>query len=224
MKILLAEDEMDLNRIIYKQLTRLGHQVDACFDGEEAMDYLRVSEYDVAVLDIMMPKADGYKVLKYIRAHKAHLPVLFLTARDSIEDRVKGLDAGANDYLIKPFSFDELAARIRAISRTKSHTEDNTLRVGDLELNPLSRIVKRGEKEISLSGKEFDLLEYMMRNEGIILSRDKIENHIWNYDYEGGTNVIDVYISYLRKKIDEGYDNKMIYTVRGIGYVLRNKT
>lgn len=223
MKILLAEDEKDLNYIIKKQLLRLGHNVDTCLDGMEAMDYLAVSDYDVAILDIMMPKADGYQVLKYIREHKENLPVLFLTAKDSIEDRVRGLDLGANDYLVKPFAFEELAARIRAITRTTSHTGANVLKVGDLELDILSRIVKRAGKEITLSTKEFDLLEYMMRNSGIILSREKIENHIWNYDYDGGTNVIDVYISYLRKKIDESHTDKLIHTVRGIGYVLRVK-
>lgn len=223
MKILLAEDEKDLNYIIKKQLLRLGHNVDTCLDGMEAMDYLAVSDYDVAILDIMMPKADGYQVLKYIREHKENLPVLFLTTKDSIEDRVRGLDLGANDYLVKPFAFEELAARIRAITRTTSHTGANVLKVGDLELDILSRIVKRAGKEITLSTKEFDLLEYMMRNSGIILSREKIENHIWNYDYDGGTNVIDVYISYLRKKIDESHTDKLIHTVRGIGYVLRVK-
>lgn len=223
MKILLAEDEKDLNYIIKKQLLRLGHNVDTCLDGMEAMDYLAVSDYDVAILDIMMPKADGYQVLKYIREHKENLPVLFLTAKDSIEDRVRGLDLGANDYLVKPFAFEELAARIRAITRTTSHIGANVLKVGDLELDILSRIVKRAGKEITLSTKEFDLLEYMMRNSGIILSREKIENHIWNYDYDGGTNVIDVYISYLRKKIDESHTDKLIHTVRGIGYVLRVK-
>ena len=224
MKILLAEDERDLNNIIKKQLLLLNYNVDTCFDGEEAMDFVTANDYDIVILDIMLPKADGYKVLKYIREYKKDLPVLFLTAKDSIEDRVKGLDLGANDYLIKPFAFDELAARIRAGTRTNFHNGKDLLKVGDLELDVSKRLVKRGGEEINLSAKEFDLLEYMMRNSGIILSREKTENYIWSYDYEGGTNLIDVYISYLRKKIDEGYEEKMIKTVRGVGYVLRAKS
>ena len=217
MKILLAEDERDLNNIIKKQLLLLKYNVDNCFDGEEAMDFIAVNDYDAVILDIMLPKADGYKVLKYIREVKKDMPVLFLTAKDSIEDRVKGLDMGANDYLVKPFAFDELAARIRAITRTNFHSEKDVLKVGDLELDVSKRLVKRADKEINLSTKEFDLLEYMMRNSEII------ENYIWSYDYEGGTNLIDIYISYLRKKIDDGYEEKMIKTVRGVGYVLRAK-
>ncbi len=221
MKVLLAEDEKDLNKIITKQLIALSYTVDSCFDGVEAMDYLAVSDYDVAVLDIMMPKADGYKVLEYIRKHKGSLPVLCLSAKDSIEDRVKGLDLGANDYLVKPFSFDELSARLRALTRSNAHIGKGVLKISDLELDTITREVRRGERLISLSVKEFELLEYMMRNSGIILSREKIENYIWNYDYEGGSNLIDVYISYLRKKIDEGEQHKLIQTVRGVGYVLK---
>lgn len=224
MKILLAEDEKDLNKIIVKQLTSLSYNVDSCFDGVAAMDLVEENDYDIAILDIMLPKADGYKILQFIRKKKSELPVLFLTAKDAIEDRVKGLDMGANDYLIKPFAFDELAARIRALTRTAFHSDANVLKVADLTLNLSTREVKRAGNEINLSAKEFDLLEYLMRNSGIILSREKIENYIWSYDYEGGTNLIDVYISYLRKKIDEGYEEKMIQTVRGVGYVLRSKT
>ena len=176
MKILLAEDERDLNNIIKKQLLLLKYNVDNCFDGEEAMDFIAVNDYDAVILDIMLPKADGYKVLKYIREVKKDMPVLFLTAKDSIEDRVRGLDMGANDYLVKPFAFDELAARIRAITRTNFHSEKDVLKVGDLELDVSKRLVKRADKEINLSAKEFDLLEYMMRNREIILSREKIEN------------------------------------------------
>ena len=223
MKILLVEDERDLNKIIVKQLSLLGYNVDACFDGIKAMDYLNINDYDIAILDIMLPKADGYKILKHIRSLKGNLPVLFLTAKDSIEDRVKGLDMGANDYLIKPFAFDELAARIRALTRTAFHTNPDRLQVGDLTLNLSTREVKRGGRKINLSAKEFELLEYLMRNSGIILNREKIENYIWSYDYEGGTNLLDVYISYLRKKIDEGFKEKMIVTVRGVGYVLKAK-
>ena len=221
MRILIAEDEMDLNDILRMKLTDAGYSVDVCFDGEEASDYLTAAEYDLVVLDIMMPKADGLEVLRKLRGAGKRTPVLFLTARDSIEDRVRGLDAGANDYLVKPFSLDELMARVRVLTRTAHGVADNVLTVADLTLDLASHTVMRGGKEISLSAKEYQLLRYLMHNKGIVLSREKIENHIWNFDYEGGTNVVDVYISYLRKKIDGGQEQKLIRTVRGAGYVIR---
>ncbi|MCD8105753.1 MAG: response regulator transcription factor [Lachnospiraceae bacterium] len=221
MRILLAEDERDLNRIITKKLISDGYSVDSCFDGEEAIENLACADYDAVILDVMMPKADGYAVLRSLRDAGKHTPVLFLTARDSISDRVRGLDSGANDYLTKPFSFEELSARIRAMIRTVHGNARNELVVGDLVMDCASQRVTRGGQEIVLSAKEYALLEYLMHNAGIILSREKIENHIWNYDYEGGTNVVDVYISYLRRKIDSGYEEKLIHTVRGRGYVLR---
>lgn len=224
MRVLLAEDERDLNRIITQKLTSDGYSVDSCFDGEEALDLLEYTEYDAVILDIMMPKADGFAVLRKLRDAGKTMPVLFLTARDAVADRVKGLDSGANDYLVKPFSFEELAARLRAMTRNSFGMVSNILSVADLTMDCASHIVKRGEREITLSAKEYQLLEYLMRNRGIVLSREKIEDHIWNYDYESGTNVVDVYISYLRKKIDEGQDVKLIHTVRGRGYVLRKET
>ena len=223
MRLLLAEDERDLNRILTKKLTADGYSVDSCFDGEETLDFLHMTEYDAVIMDIMMPKKDGLFVLKQIRKEGNTTPVLFLTAKDSIEDRVLGLDSGANDYLVKPFSLEELRARIRAMLRVKSGSARNIISVADLNLDCSTQVVKRGDKEISLSAKEYALLEYLMRNTGIILSREKIENHIWNFDYEGGTNVVDVYIRYLRKKIDEGANVKLIHTVRGRGYVLREE-
>jgi len=223
MRILLAEDEHDLNRIITQKLAANGYSVDSCFDGEEAIDILSYTDYDAVILDVMMPKADGYEVLKSIREKNKTTPVLFLTARDAISERVRGLDSGANDYLVKPFSFDELSARLRALLRTSFGTVSNILSVADLTLDCSSHIVKRGEKEITLSAKEYALLEYLMRNKGIVLSREKIEDHIWNFDYEGGTNVVDVYISYLRKKIDTDCDNKLIHTIRARGYVIREE-
>lgn len=223
MRLLLAEDERDLNRILTKKLTADGYSVDSCFDGEEALDFLHMTEYDAVIMDIMMPKKDGLFVLKQIRKEGNTTPVLFLTAKDSIEDRVLGLDSGANDYLVKPFSLEELRARIRAMLRVKSGSARNIISVADLVLDCSTQVVKRGDREISLSAKEYALLEYLMRNIGIILSREKIENHIWNFDYEGGTNVVDVYIRYLRKKIDEGANVKLIHTVRGRGYVLREE-
>ncbi len=221
MRILLAEDERDMNRIITKKLVSEGYSVDSCFDGEQAFDYVINTDYDVVILDIMMPKQDGFAVVTKMRSQKIDTPVIFLTARDAVADRVKGLDLGANDYLVKPFSFEELMARIRVVTRLKNGNTTNVLSVKDLTLDISSHIVKRGETVINLSSKEFQVLEYMMLNAGIVLSRETIENHIWNYDYEGGTNVVDVYIRYLRKKIDSDFETKLIHTVRGCGYVIR---
>lgn len=223
MRILLAEDEQDLNRIITRKLTSDGYSVDSCSNGKDAIDYLAAAEYDAVILDIMMPQVDGYGVLRYLRQRGNTVPVLFLTAKDSVSDRVKGLDSGADDYLVKPFSFEELAARLRAMTRKRFGMTDNLIQVADLVLDTASHTVRRGDQEINLSAKEYHLLEYLMRNRGIVLSREKIENHIWNFDYEGGTNVVDVYISYLRKKIDGGRSNKLIHTVRGSGYVLKEQ-
>lgn len=221
MRILLAEDETDLNQIITRKLTSDGYSVDSCYNGSEAIDFLETADYDAVILDIMMPKADGYEVLRHMRNTGKSTPVLFLTAKDSIADRVKGLDSGADDYLVKPFSFEELAARLRAMKRKKFNITTNILQVGDLTLDTGSRTVKRGENEIILSVKEYNLLEYLMLNKGIVLSREQIENHIWNFEYEGGTNVVDVYISYLRKKIDGKCQDKLIHTVRGRGYMIK---
>ena len=223
MRLLYAEDEEDLNKVVTKKLTEEGFSVDSCFDGREAIDNVQFTEYDAAILDIMMPHADGFAVLKELRKLKKNTPVLFLTARDSIEDRVTGLDSGANDYLVKPFSFEELLARIRVLTREKHNLTENILSIGDLELNLSSHIVTRGGTEINLTSKEYQLLEYLLYNKEKVLSREKIESHIWNYDYEGGTNVIDVYIRYLRKKVDDGFPTKLIHTVRGAGYVIREE-
>lgn len=223
MRLLYAEDEEDLNKVVTKKLTEEGFSVDSCFDGREAIDNVQFTEYDAAILDIMMPHADGFAVLKELRKLKKNTPVLFLTARDSIEDRVTGLDSGANDYLVKPFSFEELLARIRVLTREKHNLTENILNIADLSLNLSSHTVTRGGTEISLTSKEYQLLEYLLYNKEKVLSREKIENHIWNYDYEGGTNVIDVYIRYLRKKIDDGFPTKLIHTVRGAGYVIREE-
>lgn len=224
MRILVAEDEYDLNRIIVKKLQSEGYSVDACMDGEEALHCLELAEYDAAILDIMMPKKDGYAVVESMRRRNIQTPVIFLTARDTIDDKVKGLDLGANDYLVKPFSFRELTARIRVLTRTGSGNMTNQFQAGDLTLNIEKRIVMRGGQEISLTAREFSLLEVLIRNKNKVLSREKIENALWNFDYEGGTNVIDVYIRYLRKKVDEPFDKKLIHTVRDAGYVLRDST
>ena len=223
MRILIAEDEKSLNRIIAKQLKASGYSVDCCFNGEEAYDLISMTDYDAAVFDVMMPGIDGFSLLRRIRNEGSNLPVLFLTARDSIEDRVEGLDIGADDYLVKPFAFEELLARIRVIIRKNSVSKSNIISVADLTVDISSRKVTRNGSDISLSAKEYELLQYLAVNNGIVLSREKIEDHIWNYDYEGGTNVVDVYIRYLRKKIDDGFDKKLIHTVRGMGYVLREE-
>lgn len=221
MRVLIAEDEMDLNTILNMKLADAGYSVDSCYDGEEAMLYLGAADYDLVILDINMPKADGFAVLESLRRAGKKTPVLFLTARDSISDRVRGLDAGANDYLVKPFSLEELMARIRVLTRTAHGSSENVLTAADLTMDIASHEVRRGGVPIDLSAKEYQLLEYLLHNKGIVLSREKIENHIWNFDYEGGTNVVDVYISYLRKKIDGKNPQKLIRTVRGVGYVLR---
>lgn len=212
---------MDLNEILTMKLSDTGYSVDSCHDGKEAIDYLESAEYDLVVLDIMMPGADGFSVLDRLRRAGRKTPVLFLTARDSIEDRVRGLDAGANDYLVKPFSLEELMARIRVLTRTAHGSAGNLLTAGDLTMDIASHQVTRGGRRIDLSAKEYQLLEYLLYNKGIALSREKIENHIWNFDYEGGTNVVDVYISYLRKKIDGNQEQKLIRTVRGVGYMIQ---
>ncbi len=222
MRILIAEDEQDLNRLLKKRLKTAGYSVDSCLDGEAVWDYLSGAEYDALVLDIMMPKMDGIEVLQKLRRQGNPLPVLLLTARDSIEDRVKGLDAGADDYLVKPFAFEELLARLRVLLRKPSGEKTSVLQVGELKLRLDTSQAFRGEEALRLSSKEFSLLRYMMQNAGIVLSRDKLEQHVWNYDYAGGSNVIDVYIRYLRRKIDEGHDKKYIHTVRGYGYVLKD--
>lgn len=221
MRILVVEDEKALNNLISQMLKKEHYTVDSCFRGDDAEDYLRCAEYDAVLLDIMLPGKNGLEVLRGMRAKNDKTPVLLLTAKDTVSDRVSGLDAGADDYLIKPFANDEFLARVRVMIRRNSGNTSEVFTLGDLSVDCDSRTVKRGEAIISLSSKEFDILEYLIRNSGKVLSREKISNHIWNYDYEGGSNVVDVYIRYLRKKIDDGFENKLIHTVRGVGYVLR---
>ena len=223
MRLLVVEDEIHLLNIIKKRLMKEHYSVDACSDGEEAMEYIRMTPYDGIVLDIMLPGRDGISILKEMRKEGNYTPVLLLTARDSIEDRVKGLDMGADDYLVKPFAFEELLARIRVMLRKQGEIrpQEEIFTVADLSVNCKNHEVKRGGKVIELSSKEFALLQYLVRNKGKVLSRDQIEQHIWDYDYMGSSNMIDVYIRYLRKKIDEPFEKKLIQTVRGAGYVLK---
>lgn len=221
MRLLVVEDEIHLQTIIKKRLLKEHYSVDACGDGLEALDYLSVSPYDAVILDIMLPELSGIEVLKKIRAEGNRVPVLFLTARDGVDDRVAGLDCGADDYLVKPFAFEELLARIRVmLRRSTEHTTDELV-LGDLTVDLKSHMVSRAGHSIELSGKEYAMLEYLMRNQGRVLSREQIEQHVWSFDYEGGSNMVDVYIRYLRKKIDEGFSQKLIHTVRGAGYVMR---
>ena len=221
MRILIAEDQKDLNKILTKKLSAEGYSVDSCFDGQEALDCMRVADYDGVILDVNMPRLDGFGVVKAMRADGMQAPVLFLTARDSIEDKVTGLDLGASDYLVTPFSFEELLARVRALTRRTAVSNTPVYTLCDLTLDSGSHTVTRAGQEIKLSAKEFALLEYLLRNQGRVLSRENIENNLWNFDYEGGTNAVDVYIRYLRRKIDEEFSPKLIHTVRGVGYVLK---
>ena len=221
MRLLVVEDEKKLNDLITKKLEKEYYGVDSCFDGEEAIRYVEGTEYDAIILDIMLPKFDGFEVIKRIRAKKNKVPILLLTARDNIDDKVKGLDYGADDYLVKPFIFEELMARIRVLLRRNSGNADNVITVANLKIDLDAKTVFRDGVLIKLSGREYSILEYLIRNKGKILPRERIEDHIWNYEYEGGTNVIDVYIRYLRKKIDDSYTPKLIHTIRGLGYVLR---
>ena len=223
MRALVVEDEKYMNRIISKKLKVEGYSVDSCYDGEEALNYIKSTSYDIIIMDIMMPQKNGYEVLKEIRYEGNSVPVLFLTAKDALEDRVKGLDLGADDYLVKPFHFEELMARIRVMIRRSHGKVSNQMQIADLILDVNAHTVKRNNNFIELSAKEFAILEYMMQNSGIVLSREKLETHIWNYDYQGASNMIDVYIRYLRIKIDKDYENKLIHTVRGVGYMIKDK-
>ena len=199
MRLLVVEDEKKLNELITKKLEKEYYGVDSCFDGEEAVKYVEGTEYDAIILDIMLPKLDGFEVIKRIRAKKNKVPILLLTARDNIDDKVKGLDYGADDYLVKPFIFEELMARIRVLLRRNSGNADNIITIANLKVDLDAKTVFRDDVLIKLSGREYSILEYLIRNKGKILPRERIEDHIWNYEYEGGTNVIDVYIRYLRK-------------------------
>lgn len=220
MRILLVEDQQDLNEIIARKLTREGYSVDSCTDGIEACDYIGSTDYDGIVMDIMLPGKTGLGILREMRAGGNRTPVLLLTAMGDVEDRVAGLDAGADDYLVKPFDFSELMARIRVMTRRNTGAADNVLRSGDLVMDRGAHRVTRGDREISLTAKEFEILEYLMQNPGIVLTRDKLSSHVWNYDYDGGSNVIDVYVHHLRKKIDGDFEEKKLVTVKGVGYKL----
>ena len=223
MRILVVEDEKHLNRIISEAVEDEGYSVDSCYNGVEALEYLECAGYDVIILDVMMPKMDGFELVRRLRSRGDNTPVLFLTARDAVADRVQGLESGGDYYLTKPFDFKELMAVVRVMARKYTGNRSNVYTIADLSLDSNTKTVTRAGKNIELTAKEFSLLEYMMRNKEVVLSREMIENNLWNYDYEGGTNVVDVYVGYLRKKLDTGCSKKLIHTVWGTGWVLKEK-
>lgn len=220
MRILVVEDEPLIAESIARGLTENGHAVDITHDGEEALHWPDAAGFDLIILDVLLPGRDGFSVCRELRARGLAIPILMLTARDAIEDRVAGLDSGADDYLVKPFAFSELLARVRALSRREPVLTGNVLRAADLELDTVARTVSRGGVPIDLTAKEFGLLEYLMRHPNQVLSRTAIAEHVWNYDFDNATNVIDVHIKNLRKKVDEGFEPRLIQTVRGAGYRL----
>jgi two-component system, OmpR family, response regulator len=222
-RILVVEDEPRLAALLRRGLTEEGHAVDLAGSGEEALDWADVGAYDAVVLDVMLPGIDGFEVCRRLRRRRVQTPILLLTARDAVPDRVVGLDAGADDYLVKPFAFAELTARLRALARRPVAALDPVLRAGDLRLDPATRRVWRGEEEIALPNKEFRILECLMRRPGRVLTRTMIAEHVWDYDFPGATNVIDVHVRQLRRRLGDPYPGELIQTVRGAGYRLAPK-
>ena len=218
MRMLVVEDERRITAFIKRGLEEEQYAVDVAYDGEEALDWAAVVDYDLIVLDVLLPKKDGIEVCRELRAQGNKVPILMLTARDAIEDRVRGLDSGADDYLVKPFAFQELLARIRALLRRSGEIKTTRLQVGDLALGTLTHRASRGGQVIELTAREYALLEFLMRHPGQVLSRTQISEHVWNYDFFTTSNVVDVYIRYLRRKVDKGFERKLIQTVRGAGY------
>jgi DNA-binding response OmpR family regulator len=223
LRLLVVEDEPSLLSIITKRLKEEGYGVDSAKDGREGENYISSAEYDCIILDIMIPFQDGLTLLRKIRAKNISAPVLLLTAKDSIDDRVTGLDSGADDYLVKPFSFDELLARVRAMLRRHKDKKNTVLSVGDLEMDTITREVQRGGKVIELTSKEYSILEYFLRNKNRVLTKSQIAEHVWNYDFEYNSNIVEVYVRYLRRKMDEEFENKLIHTIRGGGYVIKDR-
>ena len=221
MRLLVAEDEKKVASFIKQGLEEEGYAVDVAADGEEGLAMAQGGVHDLLILDIGLPKKNGLQVLQELRNRKITTPVLLLTVRATIEDKVLGLDAGADDYLTKPFAFQELVARVRALLRRRNDGIPTILQFGDLALDPARRTVSRGGEKIDLTAKEFAILEYFMRNAGRVLTRTQIIEHVWDYDFDTGTNLVDVYVNYLRKKVDSDREPKLIHTVRGVGYVLK---
>lgn len=221
MKILVAEDEIDLNNIISKYLKKNSFSVDSVYNGKEALNFLKYSNYDLVILDIMMPQLNGFEIIKNLRIINNNTPILLLTAMDDTENKVKGLNLGADDYLTKPFNFDELLARIKAIIRRNYGNGSNYLQIDDLIIDTNKKLVSRNEKTIELTAKEYEILEYLMQNKDRILSREQIREHIWDFGYEGESNIIDVLIKNIRKKITFENSKQLIFTKRGLGYVIK---
>lgn len=223
MRILLVEDDEQLCHFLKLQLIKEGFEVDDCKNGEDALYFISQRSHDLVLLDRMLPGMDGLAVLKNVRNAGIHIPVILITALGELGDKITGLDCGADDYLVKPFDLDELLARIRAATRKYGAQKTSVLTIADLTVDTVSHAVTRGGKEIRLSAKEYAILEYLLRNKGTVISRTRLEDHIWNYDYSGGSNVVDVYITYLRKKIDSGFDKKLIHTIRGAGWIMKEE-
>jgi DNA-binding response OmpR family regulator len=221
MRILIIEDDFHLNQTLKKSLVEEGYATDSAYDGREGEEYAESAPYDAIILDILLPRKDGVMVCRTLRQHQITTPILMLTARDTIEDRVQGLDSGADDYLVKPFALHELLARLRALFRRVSAQKSGTLVVGDLTLNPATHEVTRAGTSITLNAKEFALLEYFMRHPNQVLTRDMIENHIWSYDFVSVSNVVKVYMRRLRSKLDDPFERKLLETIYGTGYRLR---
>jgi DNA-binding response OmpR family regulator len=218
MRVLVVEDDAGIAKFIHQGLNEAGYAVDVASNGREGVNYAIAADYDIIVLDVLLPELDGLSVLKTLRQRGLQTPVLLLTALDTVQDRVLGLDAGADDYLIKPFDFTELLARLRALLRRPPLQTDVVLQVGNLEMDTVQRLVRRGDRMIELSPREFSLLEYLMRHPHQVLSRTQIAQHVWSFDFYGDFKVIDVYIGYLRRKIDRNETTSLIQTVRGVGY------
>ncbi len=221
MRLLIVEDEKKVAGFIKKGLEEETYAVDVAYDGEEGFHLAELNQYDMIILDLMLPKMDGLEVLTRLRDKKVNVPILLLTAKDAVEDKVTGLNKGADDYLTKPFAFSELLARVRSLLRRGQAETKTELKVSDLSLDLVSHKVNRNGEEIELTGKEYSLLEYFMRNEGKVLTRTMIAEHVWDYNFDTFTNVIDVYVNHLRKKIDKKYPVKLLHTLRGIGYVMK---
>ncbi len=221
MKILVVEDEKNIANYLKKGLAEAGYKVDLAHDGEDAVYMASINDYDLILLDIMIPKMDGIEVCKTLRKEKNTAYIILISAKDKIQDKITGLDAGADDYITKPFAFAELLARVRAVLRRNSEDKESVISAVDLTVNLLNREVKRGDKIIELTLKEFSLLEYFLRNKNLVLTRTMIAEKVWNIDFLTDTNVVDVYINHLRKKIDKEFEQKLIHTVRGVGYILK---
>jgi heavy metal response regulator len=221
MRILIVEDEKKVAGFIKKGLEEETYAVDVAHDGEEGLCLAKEGCYDLVILDLMLPKMGGLEVLSELREGKKDVPILLLTAKDSVEDRVTGLNKGADDYLTKPFAFSELLARVRVLLRRGKAEVKTELQIADLSLNLVSHKVNRGGGEVELTGKEYSLLEYFMRNQGKVLTRTMIAEHVWDYNFDTFTNVIDVYVNHLRKKVDKGHSKKLLHTLRGVGYIMK---